>query len=259
MTNSDTSRFYIYGRRAIAEALRSERPIEKIFVEFGVREDGIHDILSMARRQRIPVVTADKQKFSRYVMDANAGTHAQGVIALTAGYEQVSDEELFTTALAQSPTPLLVALDGINDPHNLGAIARSIVCVGGQGLLLPTHNSAPITPAAFKTSAGALEYLPVAKTNSLQRSIERAKETGFWVIGTDMSGTHTYTSALYDRPVLLIIGGEGEGMRSSIRNACDAIITIPMSGKINSLNASVAAGVILFEISRQRGEKVSQA
>ncbi len=243
---------FIYGRRAVAEALRADRELEKIFVEYGVQEAGIKDIVFGARKKGIPLVTADKKKFRQLELEAQAGNFAQGVIAISVAYQSVEDTELFETALATNPNALLVALDGINDPHNLGAIARSIVCAGAHGLLLPTRNSAPISSAALKTAAGAFEYLAVAKCNNLGVSLERAKEAGFWIIGTDAEATHSYTAPLYDRPVILLIGSEGSGMRASTRKLCDAVISIPMHSSISSLNASVAAGVIAFEIARQR-------
>ncbi len=243
---------YIYGRRSVAEALKSDRELEKIFVEYGVNESGIKDIIFAARKKNIPMVVADKKKFRQLEQEAGATNYAQGIIALSVAYQSVEDHELFTQALEQSKQPLLVALDGINDPHNLGAIARSIVCAGAQGLLLPIRNSAPVSSAALKTAAGAFEYLPVAKTTNLGVSLERAKEAGFWIIGTDADATHSYTANLYDRPVLLIIGSEGSGLRVSTRKLCDAVISIPLQSKISSLNASVAAGVVLFEVARQR-------
>lgn len=248
----DSTNLYVYGRRAVAEALRAGRDIEKIFVEYGVQPHGIRDILTGARERGIPVVTSDKKKFAVLEKAAGAGNYAQGVIALVVAYTSVEEDELFTQALAASKTPVIVALDGINDPHNLGAIARSVVCAGGYGMILPTHHSSPITSVAIKTGAGAFEYLAVSKVTNLHRTLERAKDAGFWIIGTDADATHAYTAPLYDRPVVLLIGGEGSGMRSSTRKACDAIISIPLHGNISSLNASVAAGVVLFEIARQR-------
>lgn len=244
--------FYIFGRRSVAEALRSDKPIEKIFLEWGLREDGIKDILSLARQKKIPVVNAERRKFQALIKEAEAGTHAQGVIALAPHYNYYEPDVLLTDALAQSPQPLIVALDELSDPHNLGAIARSIECSGGFGLLLPMHNSAPITPASMKTSAGALNYLPVAKCTNLNTTLIKAKEMGYWIIGTDLESTHPYTAKLYDRPVILVIGSEGDGMRPSTKKLCDALLNIPMKGQIQSLNASVAAGVVLFEIARQR-------
>ncbi len=248
----DPKSLYIYGRRSVAEALRSGREIEKIFVEYGVNEAGIKDIVFSARRKKIPMVVADKKKFRQLELESGAANYAQGIIALSVAYESVEDHELFQQARDQHVYPLIVALDGINDPHNLGAIARSIACSGAQGLLLPERNSAPVSAAAIKTAAGAFEYLLVAKTTNLGVSLERAKEAGFWIIGTDAESTHSYTADLYDRPVVLVIGSEGSGMRTSTRKMCDALISIPLHSEISSLNASVAAGVILFEVARQR-------
>lgn len=249
---------YIYGRRSVAEALRSGREIEKIFIEYGVKEDGIKDILSFARKNNIPMTTADKGKFKNLEYEAKAGTHSQGVIAIVASYTVLDEETLFANAKNATKHPLVVAVDGITDPHNLGAIARSIECSGANGLLIPIHNSAPITSSAMKTSAGALEYLPIAKATNLNRSLERAKEDGWWVIGTDSEATDDYTANLYDRPIILVIGSEGEGLRPTTRKLCDAIVRIPIAGKVQSLNASVAAGVVLFEIARQRNMRKAE-
>lgn len=252
-TDSESNaELYVYGRRAVAEAVRSGRDIEKIFVEYGVQPHGIRDILSGAKERGIPVVTSDKKKFAVLEKEAGTGNYAQGVIALVVAYTSVDEEDLFAQALASHQHPVLVALDGISDPHNLGAIARSVVCAGGFGLILPTHHASPVTSVAIKTGAGAFEYLAVSKVTNLHRTLERAKEAGFWIIGTDADATHTYTAPLYDRPVVLLIGAEGSGMRSSTRKACDAIVSIPLHGSITSLNASVAAGVVLFEMARQR-------
>jgi 23S rRNA (guanosine2251-2'-O)-methyltransferase len=248
----DASSLFVYGRRAVAEALRAGRDIEKIFIEYGVQPHGIRDILAGAKERGIPVMTSDKKKFAVLEKTAGAGNYAQGVIALVVAYTAVDEEVLFQQALAHSKVPVLVALDGINDPHNLGAIARSVVCAGGYGLILPSHHSSPITSVAIKTGAGAFEYLAVSKVTNLHRTLERAKEAGYWIIGTDADSTHAYTAPLYDRPIVLLIGGEGSGMRSSTRKACDAIVSIPLHGALSSLNASVAAGVVLFEIARQR-------
>ncbi|MFM8438347.1 MAG: TrmH family RNA methyltransferase, partial [Candidatus Kapaibacterium sp.] len=179
----DSSSLYVYGRRAVAEALRAGRDIEKIFIEYGVQPHGIRDILSGAKERGIPVVTSDKRKFAALEKSADAGNYAQGVIALVVAYTAVDEESLFSQALSHTKYPVLVALDGINDPHNLGAIARSVVCAGGYGLILPVHHSSPITSVAIKTGAGAFEYLAVSKVTNLHRTLERAKEAGFWIIG----------------------------------------------------------------------------
>ncbi|MFM2133701.1 MAG: hypothetical protein RL156_982 [Bacteroidota bacterium] len=255
--SENSAALYVYGRRAVAEAVRSGRDIEKIFIEYGVQPHGIRDILSGAKERGIPVVTSDKKKFAVLEKAAGTGNYAQGVIALVVAYTSVDEEDLFAQALAAHPHPVLVALDGVSDPHNLGAIARSVVCAGGFGLILPTHHTSPVTSVAIKTGAGAFEYLAVSKVTNLHRTLERAKEAGFWIIGTDADATHTYTAPLYDRPVVLLIGGEGSGMRSSTRKACDAIVSIPLHGAITSLNASVAAGVVLFEMARQRSAGTS--
>lgn len=245
----------IYGRRAVMEALRAGRSIEKIYVAFSAK-NGVSDIVREAKKRTVPFVIADKRKFAHIEDTFNAYEHSQGVIALVSPVEYIDPEVMFARAESKAQQhnsqPLIVALDGINDPHNLGAIARSVLCAGGHGLLLPAHHSAPITSASIKTSAGALEHLYISKCHNLTQALELAKERGYWVIGTDMSGTHEYTAELYNRPVILVIGSEGSGMRETTKKMCDAVISIPLRGPIQSLNASVACGVVCFEIQRQR-------
>lgn len=243
----------IYGRNAILEALAGGQEIEKIFICFGLQGETISRIHREAGKHHVPCVISDKRKFlamEREVCGENG--KAQGVIALMTPFPTFLMPELIEKSYAITDNPLLVALDGITDPHNLGAIARSAECAGAQGLVLPERNSAPMTNVVIKTSAGALEHLPVAKVGNLSQAITDAKNAGFWIIGTDDNAEHLYTEKLYDRPILLIIGSEGDGLRHLTREKCDSLIKIPMSGKISSLNASVAAGIVMFEIQRQR-------
>ncbi|HYF03062.1 MAG TPA: 23S rRNA (guanosine(2251)-2'-O)-methyltransferase RlmB, partial [Patescibacteria group bacterium] len=172
--------------------------------------------------------------------------------ALMSPVESIDIRELIELAFKTSKNPVLVALDGVTDPHNLGAIARSVECSGAQGMILPLHNSAPVTPVAVKTSAGALEHLPIAKVGNLVQTIEILKEAGFWIAGTAGEAETSYDANVYDRPMVIITGSEGEGMRPSTRKHCDMLLRIPLAGRVSSLNASVATAVILFEIARQR-------
>lgn len=243
--------FYIYGRNAVTEALNSGSEIEKIYILYGLH--GTNPLFKLAKVNKVQIITYDKMKFKN--LEDNVlprGVKSQGVIALRTMAKTVDLAELIENAFAKSDKPVLMILDGITDPQNLGAIARSAECAGVTGLIMPIRNSAPITPVAVKASAGALEHLDICKVTNLVNAIETLKETGFWIYGADMQSTRQYSDNIYDRPIVIIIGSEGSGMKENVRKKCDEIISIPMAGKINSLNASVSAGIILFEINRQR-------
>jgi 23S rRNA (guanosine2251-2'-O)-methyltransferase len=244
---------YIYGRNAIIESFRSGRSIEKIFVCFGSKGNSIETIFSLAKKNKTAIVNYDKRKFS--VLEkktAPKDANTQGVIALLTQIDFTTINDLVKNAFEKEENPVLVILDEINDPHNLGAIARSAECSGVSGMIITERNSAPISPAAIKASAGALEHISIAKTGSLPAALKDLKNYGFWIIGTDGNANDLYTDELYDKPVAIIIGSEGKGIRPSNKKHCDHLIRIPMNGKINSLNASVSAGIILFEIMRQK-------
>jgi 23S rRNA (guanosine2251-2'-O)-methyltransferase len=245
---------YIYGRNPVLEALASGREIEKIFICFGTKGDSINRIYALSKKKKIPCSNLDKRKFaSLEKLNLIQGGKSQGVIAIMRQFAVYSLDELIQKSYEQTNLPVLLALDGITDPHNLGAIARSAECSAVQGIILPEHNSAPITPAAVKASAGAIEHIPISKVNNLTQSLITLKEKGFWIIGTDSLGEKLYTDEIYNQPVVILIGSEGEGLRHGVLNQCDFTIRIPILGKITSLNASVSAGIILYEILRQRG------
>lgn len=250
MTKNDA---YIYGRNAIIEALRSGRDIEKIFIAFGAKGKAIDTIYNLAKKNRTSAVKYDKRKFAtlekRY-FPKNINT--QGVIALLRPVELLAVEDLISKAFDKEENPVIIVLDEINDPHNLGAIARTAECSGTAGLIVTERNTAPLSPATMKASAGALEHIPIAKTGSLSATLKDLKNYGFWTIGTDAAAENIYTDDLYDRPVAVIIGSEGKGLRPSTKKHCDHLVKIPMKGTINSLNASVSSGIMLFEIMRQR-------
>ncbi len=240
---------YIYGRNAVIEALRSGRGIEKIFVVFGTKGNAIDNIYSLAKKNKIPIVNYDKRKFSlleRKICPDRSSS--QGVIALLQQIQAHSVDDIVEIAFSKDEKPIVVILDEIHDPHNLGAIARTAECAGVAGLIVTERNSAPLSPASIKASAGALEHIPLAKTGSLSATLKDLKNYGFWIIGTDSEATKEYTEQSYDIPVALVIGSEGSGMRPSTKKHCDHLVKIPMMGKINSLNAGVSAGIILFEI-----------
>lgn len=247
---------YIYGRNTVLEALASEKKIEKIFICYGVQGEAIDQIWKVARGTNVACGTMDRRKFAALEKEIGAySARTQGVIALASSVDILSVVELIEHSYAQTETPLLVALDGITDPHNLGAIARSVEGAGAQGLILPERNGAPLTGVAMKTSAGALEHLVVAKAATITLALQDARNAGFTIIGADDSAEHVYTEELYNEPVVLVVGSEGEGMHPAVKSKCDTLVRIPMVGRVSSLNASVSAGVILFEIVRQRAGK----
>lgn len=259
---------YIYGRNAVIEALKAEKEIEKIFVMFGTRGEAASHIFKLAKDAGIVCVTYDKSKFIHLEREISAyqsgkekstaggprnALNTQGVIALVRPFAIWNlGDFLASPAITGKKNPIVVLLDGITDPHNLGAIARAAECSGCSGIIIPERDSAPLTPAAVKSSAGALEHLPVVRVGNLTNALKKLKDAGFWVVGTDGSGDRNYTDDIYDSPTALIIGSEGKGMRPALMEACDFLVKIPMMGKITSLNASVSAGVVLFEILRQR-------
>lgn len=247
---------YIYGRNAVLEAIAGGREIEKIFLGFGVQGNAIKKIYASAGRKKIPVTSYDKNKFAQLEKKAcPKGANSQGVIAMAALVEAVPLHEMLQLALANHKYPIVIAADGINDPHNLGAIARAAECSGASGLIIPERNSAPLGGAAMKSSAGALEHLPVTKVGSMIETIDKCREFDFWVAGTDMEAVNNYYDDIYSRPLLLIIGSEGKGISPAVRKHCDTMIKIPLHGRIESLNASVSAGIILFERLRQLRDK----
>jgi 23S rRNA (guanosine2251-2'-O)-methyltransferase len=244
---------YIYGRNAVLEAINSGKAIEKIFIAFGTKGDSLNRIFSLSKNLKIAVTTMDRRKFNYLEKDNGIDSgKSQGIIALVRSFDIFDLDDLVEAAFNKDPQPVIAILDEIEDPHNLGAIARTVECSGATGIIITAKNSSPITPTAVKISAGALGMIPVAKVSSLVQALERLKEFGFWIVGTDMEAENNYCDKIYDRPVALVIGSEGKGLRPSTRKHCDYVIGIPLKGKIASLNASVSAAIVLYEILRQR-------
>lgn len=249
---------YLYGRNAIIEALNSGTEIEKVFIIYGATGNNLKIIYTLCKKKKIPIATIDRRKFAG--LEESAGipyAKSQGVIALVKAVTTYQLDELIELAFHKSKSPIVVILDEIEDPQNLGAIARTIECVGGAGLIITSRNSAPITPTAVKASAGAIEFLPVAKVDSLIQAMEKLKNAGFWIVGTDMDGTKLYYETFFDSPIAIVIGSEGKGLRPSTKKHCDILVRIPLYGKISSLNASVSAAVVLYEAARQRSIELS--
>ena len=245
---------YIYGRNSIIETIESNpQSIEKIFVSFNAHGKVIDKIFYKAKKNKVKCIKHDKRKFSLLEQKVCPKiTNSQGVIALLKLVDTLDVDELINLGFEKEKNPVIIALDNITDPHNLGAIARTAECSGASGIIVTERNSSPITPTAIKTSAGALEHLPIAKVNSLPQILQKFKDKGFWVVGTEMDAKTNYTEYDFLRPVVVIIGNEGKGISPSVSKQCDDVVNIPIKGKINSLNASVSAGIILYEIVRQK-------
>ena len=239
----------IEGRNAVTEALRAGTPIDKIFIARGETDKTLGHIASTARAAGVVVVEADRRK-----LDYMSATKAhQGVIALAAVREYASVEDILSAARERGEAPLLVVCDEISDPHNLGAIIRTAECAGAHGVIIPKRRSVGLTAVAGKASAGALEYLPVARVSNLVSTIRDLQKAGVWVFGTAADGDTGLYAADLKGPAAIVIGNEGEGMSRLVSEACDFKVSIPMHGRISSLNASNAAAILLYEAVRQRG------
>lgn len=248
----NSEKLYIYGKKPVLESINADEGIEKIYLVYGMDDGVISAIRTAARARDIKIATLDRKSFARLEAELPRGTKSQGVIAQHKLINTMSVHELIDLAFSKEENPTILALDGISDPHNLGAISRAVECSGAAGMLIPQRNSAPITPLAMKVSAGALNHIHVAEASNLNSDLEDLKNAGFWIAGTDMNADKDYTDEIYDKPTVIVIGSEGKGLRPSTKKHCDFMIGINMAGKTESLNASVAAGVILFEVLRQK-------
>lgn len=238
----------IEGRNAVTEALRAGTPIDKIFIARGETDKTLGHIASTARAAGVVVVEADRRK-----LDYMSATKAhQGVIALAAVREYASVEDILSAARERGEAPLLVVCDEISDPHNLGAIIRTAECAGAHGVIIPKRRSVGLTATVAKASAGAVEYMKVARVTNINTAIAELKDKGVWVFGTAAEGSIPMYKADLTIPAAIVIGNEGEGLSQLVRKNCDVMVSIPMKGKISSLNASAAASILLYEAVRQR-------
>ncbi len=237
----------IEGRNAVTEAFRSGKTIDKLFVLKGCQDGPVNSVLREARKQNTIVSYVTGERLNQL---SETGKH-QGVIAYAAAYEYAEVEDILRLAEEKGEPPFIFLLDSIEDPHNLGAIIRTANLAGAHGVIIPKRRAAGLTAAVAKASAGALNYTPVAKVTNLGAVIEELKEKGLWFVCADMDGTAMYDLNLTG-PIGMVIGNEGEGVSRLIREKCDYTAAIPMKGDIDSLNASVAAGVLAYEIVRQR-------
>lgn len=249
MKNSKVVNFLtiIEGRNPIIEALKNNRSIEKIMVNKASKEGSIKKILAMAKENKVIIQEVDRHK-----LDEMSESHAhQGVIAITSDYRYYDLDEILEIPKERGEDPFFIILDGITDPHNLGSIIRTADAVGAHAVIIPKRRSVQITPIVAKASAGAVEYLPVCKVTNIVNTIKTLKENGLWIAAVDMDGQTFYQQNL-GGPLGLVVGSEGEGISRLVKQNCDFTVSMPMSGNVTSLNASVAGGILLYEVYRQR-------
>ena len=246
---NDNASEVIYGLHAVREALRAGvRPLQRLLVLGTDRQFG--EVVRQAREQRVPVYVEPRAAFDRLVP---AGHH-QGVIGLVAAKSYAEPDDILALAQAPGQTPLLVLLDGVEDPHNLGAILRTAEASGVQGVFIPERRAVGLTSVVAKASAGAVDHMPVGRVPNLSRWIEGLQSAGVWVYALDAEAPKSYTQLDFRGPVALVFGGEGKGVRPGVRGACDDAAHIPMLGKVSSLNVSASAAIVLYEALRQRRE-----
>ncbi|WP_145030016.1 23S rRNA (guanosine(2251)-2'-O)-methyltransferase RlmB [Paenibacillus sp. Y412MC10] len=239
----------IAGKHSVTEALRSGRTINKIWIAENAQKHLTQPIIFEAKKLGVVIQQVDKRKLDQMA----PGMQHQGVVAQAAPYAYAEVEDILQAAEAKGEAPFILLLDEIEDPHNLGSILRTADCTGVHGVIVPKRRSAQVTATVSKTSAGAAEYVPVARVTNLGQTIEELKERGIWVVGTDVSASsEMYDTNVFDGPLAVVIGNEGKGMGRLIREKCDVLVKLPMKGQINSLNASVAAGVVMYEVLRRR-------
>lgn len=240
----------IFGRIAVLEALKAGRPIDRLYTLKPPYTGSIREIVAKAKAQGVPMQEVERARLDQL---CEKGNH-QGVAAAVAAYSYVTWQDILDKAAERGETPFLIICESIQDPHNLGAILRSADAAGVHGVIISQHRAVGLTEAVAKTAAGALEYVPVARVSSVAKLIDELKKEGIWTAAADMDGHPLYGTNL-SGPLAVVIGGEHEGVSRLVRERCDFIISLPMKGRVTSLNASVAAGVIMFEIARQREGK----
>lgn len=237
----------IIGRNAVAEALKSGRAIDSLLVAKGERGGSVGKIIAQCRDKGIVVKETDRRKLDKIC----EGENHQGVAAWAAVHDYSNVEDILNNARSKNEDPFVIICDEIEDPHNLGAIIRTADACGAHGIIIPKRRGVALTYAVGKVSAGAVEYVPVARVANLPAVIDELKEKGFWIYGADMNGT-SFDKQDYSGSVALVIGSEGKGIGRLVKDKCDFIVSLPMKGKINSLNASVAAGILMYEIAKHR-------
>lgn len=242
----------LVGRNAVKEALKSGRGMNRILLAKGEQARAVQPIVDLARDSGIPVDFVERGKIESIA----SGYRHQGVLAYAAPVAYATVDEILKRAEERGEPPFLILLDELEDPHNLGALLRTAEAAGVHGVLIPKRRSVSLSATVAKTSAGAIEYVPVAKIGNVSQEIRELKERGMWIAGADMTGEQPYDEADLTGPLVLVIGGEGQGISRLAREACDFLVRLPMVGKLNSLNASVAGSILMYESMRQRLKKL---
>ena len=238
----------VEGRNAVLELLESSRDINKILVANGEKHGSIHKILAIAKERKIIVTEMERNKLNQIAQTPNN----QGVIAIVPPYDYCKVEDILEEAKRKNEMPFILILDGIEDPHNLGSIIRTAETAGVHGIIIPKRRAASVNSTVSKVSAGAVEYMKIARVNNINETIRYLKEQDVWICGTDMDTNTIYTKQDYKMPIAIVIGSEGFGMSRLVKENCDFLVKIPMKGKITSLNASVSAGIIMYEVVKNR-------
>ena len=241
----------IEGRNSVIELLESGRDINKIFIQSGEKHGSINKIIAMAREKKVIIKEIDKNKMKQMAQTDNY----QGVIAIVPPFEYCDIDDILLEAKSRQEEPFVVILDGIEDVHNLGSIIRTAETAGVHGIIIPKRRAASVNSIVSKVSAGAVEYMKIARVNNLTDTIKYLKEQGLWICGTDMDTKQEYDKQDYTGPMGIVIGSEGFGMSRLVKENCDFLVKIPMMGRITSLNASVSAGIVIYEAVKQRKNK----
>jgi 23S rRNA (guanosine2251-2'-O)-methyltransferase len=239
---------FIAGRNPVMEALKAGTQIEKIVILIGVKGKVIEDIKTMAQRKGVAWEESNKLAFRELVRHATT----QGVVAIVPTKQFVGLEEVLAIGSGRNETGFVLILDEIEDPHNLGALIRTAECAGVHGVIIPKHHAASVTSTVVKTSAGATEHMPIAEVTNIVTTVERLKEAKYWIVGLDAAGGKLYTEIDYRTPIAIIVGNEGRGLRRLVKEHCDFLVKIPLYGKLDSLNASVAGALVMYEAAKQR-------
>lgn len=238
----------VEGRNSVLELLESGRDINKILIAKGEKHGSIHKIIALAKTRKIVISEVERNKLDKLSQTQNY----QGVIAIVPPFDYCEVEDILEEAKKKNEEPFILILDGIEDPHNLGSIIRTAETAGVHGIIIPKRRAASVNSTVSKVSAGAVEYMKIARVNNLNETICYLKEQGVWICGTDMNTNIDYDKQDYNMPLALVIGSEGFGMSRLVKENCDFLVKIPMKGKITSLNASVSAGIVMYEIVRKR-------
>lgn len=247
MENSEKQ--IIVGKNPIIEAIQSDRSINKIYIADGINKASIHNLLTLIKEKKIVTQFVPRKKLDQMA----EGQQHQGIVAEVAPYDYIEINEIVSNLKKSQRLPFLVMLDGIEDPHNLGSILRTADVTGVNGVIIPKRRSVGLTSTVAKTSAGAIEHVPVSRVTNLAQTLDYLKDEGYWVVGTDASAKQSFVELDYKMPVCIVIGSEGKGISRLIKEKCDFFVNMPMQGNVNSLNASVAAGIIMYEVYRKRG------